>query len=446
MLIYLEAGILIVLFRIGCQRYSQTRFGFALQLLSGLWLGMGAWLAGGLLHAWVPIWQMLLLGLFLGAFIRIIDTTAHRSVRPAADLLAIGVLGLLSVVPVSVAVMTGAALMFAALGLAIDAIAGRLPRRIQAALTAVPVVVLILMGLNVQQADDFGSRLLSQDRLFPLRLAFAAPLPGERVQLKSGTIAWRLTDPAGRSGAIAILIHGNDSAGSWQPAAIALQGALLRAGYDVLSVDHPGYGASPHPNPDADASAWDPRFGLREALAYAQANERVKPPTATILVAHSMGVDTALQWLDEGIPVQDVYLFAGAITRPAPEDEDFKLFHAQRRMACCVPLATLRLIKQQFYSSAELYAHALPMNHPLVHFVRFGIEYWDVAADREPLFAAISAPKASCDFPGVSHYFNSLLLRRFILLDTRTTVRAAKLFAVAGADAASSACSGSPQL
>jgi pimeloyl-ACP methyl ester carboxylesterase len=438
MLIYAEAALLILLFRIGCLGHFQPRLGLARQLLSGLWLGIAAWIAGGLLHAWVPIWQMLVLGLCLGALIAAIRTRITVNVQPAADLLAVGALGFLSVIPVDIVLIAGAAVIFAVGGFALDGLARRLHRRTEGSLIALPVVVLALMGLNVTQSDDFGSRLLAQDPLFPLRLAFAAPLPGKRVQFKSGTIAWLLKDPVGQSRGVALYMHGNNSAGSWQPAAIAMQGALIRAGYDVLSVDHPGYGASPHPSASADWSAWDPRIGLNEALAYAH---------PSILVGHSMGVETALLWLKDGPVVQDVYLFGGAITRPpASEEEYFRLFYAQRNMPCCLPLETMRRIDQQFYGSAELYAQALPQRHAFVHFVRFGIEYWDVATDREPLYAAISAPKAACDFPGVTHYFNTLSMRRFILLDTGATVRAAKLFAATGAAATASLCSGSSQI
>jgi pimeloyl-ACP methyl ester carboxylesterase len=445
MLIYAEAALLILLVRIACLGHLQTRLGFARQLLSGLWLGVAVWMAGALLHAWVPIWQMLVLGLCLGALTAVLLVRMAVNLQPVADVLAILGLALLSVVPVDIVLITAAAVALALVGFLLDRLTRLLHRRTHAALMVLPLVVLAVLALNVRQPDDFDSRLLAQDPLFPLRLAFAAPLPGKRVQLESGTIAWLQKDPNGPARATAILIHGNHPAGSWQPTAIALQGALVRAGYDVLSVDHPGYGASPHPSASADWSDWDPRIGLRQALAYAHPKTATNEPPL-ILVAHSMGVDIALLWLEEGLPVQDVYLFAGAITRPASEEEDIKLFHMQRAMPCCIPLETMRQIRQRYYSSAELYARALPQFHPFVHFVRFGIEYWDVAVDREPLYAAISAPKAICDFPGVTHYFNTLYLRRFTLLDTRAIERAARLFAAPGAPPITSLCSQSSRL
>jgi hypothetical protein len=159
-----------------------------------------------------------------------------------------------------------------------------------------------------------------------------------------------------------------------------------------------------------------------------------------------MGVDTALQWLKEGASVQDVYLFGGATTRPviAPQD-GIQLFYAQHRIPCCLPQETLRQITERFYRSADLYALALPKSHALVHYVRFGIEYWDVAADRDVLYAAISAPKTTCNLTGVNHYLNTLSLRRFVLVDTRTTVRAGALFATRGVGSpAASPSSGLP--
>jgi pimeloyl-ACP methyl ester carboxylesterase len=298
---------------------------------------------------------------------------------------------------------------------------------VQYAIALAPVLVVGVMAISITQADDFATRLRAQDPLFPLRLAFAAPAPGQRVNLKSGAVAWMLRNPHRAQRGLIIFLHGNHPAGSWQPAAIALQGAMLRAGYDVLTVDHPGYGASSHPEPSADWTAWDPRIGLREALAFARALPAQKATPIT-LVAHSMGVDTALFWMDEGVPAKDVYLFAGAITRP-PESQqsEVELWHRQRAMACCIAPETMREVRSRFYADATVYAQALPADHPTLHFARFGIEYPDVAVDREPLFAALSAPKLVCDVPGVTHYINTLSIRRFVLLDTAATEEVAGL-------------------
>lgn len=85
-------------------------------------------------------------------------------------------------------------------------------------------------------------------------------------------------------------------------------------------------------------------------------------------------------------------------------------------------------IRDEFYGGGDRFAAALGENHAPVHFVRFGIEHADVTRNREPLYAAITEPKELCDFDGVSHYFNTLSVRGFVLLDTLTVRRTAELF------------------
>lgn len=236
-----------------------------------------------------------------------------------------------------------------------------------------------------------------------------------------------LRTPADKPRGTAILLHGNDTLASWQPAALALQGSLIRAGYDVLSVDHAGYGASRAPDRNAGWTAWDPTIGPQEALQYLRSG-KARAPT-TIVIGHSMGVDVALQWLSDGLDVQAEYLFGGSIDRPGPESKWISIFHAQRHMRCCIPLQTMRRVRDSFYSGADHFALALPPRHPTVHFVRFGIEYADVMRDREPLYADIPAPKTAHDFAGVTHYFNTLSLRgRFVLIDTLAVKRTAAIF------------------
>ena len=93
-----------------------------------------------------------------------------------------------------------------------------------------------------------------------------------------------------------------------------------------------------------------------------------------------------------------------------------------------MPLEKMRMIRDHFHGAAVRFAAALPPGHAVVHFIRFGLEYEDVARDREPLYAAISAPKTVCDFAGVTHYFNTLSLRNFALIDTLAIKRTAAIF------------------
>ncbi len=434
-LVIAEAALLIILFRIACAGTLQPQAGLHRHLAAGLWLGMAAWIAGALLEAWVPLWQMLLIGLAAGVGASAVQPWMKWATRPAADLFVIAALGTLSVVPIAWVRLTAAAAAFMAAGYALDRLTRRVTVRAQRILWLMPVALTVLMGLSVRQEEDFGSRLLAQDPLFPMRLALAAPLPGMRVPLPSGAAAWLLTVPEGKPVGTAIFLHGNNPGAARQPAAIALQGALLRAGFNAMTVEMPGYGASPNPSAAAAVDEWDPTVGPREALAYINTTGRTSP-NSTIVVGHSAGVDIALLWLRNGVTVQETYLFSGTIGGPplSPEDAT-RIFQRERRIPCCMLDQTVKQIDDRFYAGADRYAAELPPNHALIQFVKMEIEYADVAAGRQPLYAAIPAPKAACTLAGVTHYMNTLALRRFTLVDTYTVKRLARLFSAPGTSA-----------
>jgi hypothetical protein len=439
-LVISEAALVILLFRIACASNFQRQSGLPRHILAGLWLGTAAWIAGALLYAWVPLWQMLSIGLAAGVGVFLLQPRLKLATRPAADLFVIAALGTLSVVPIAWVRVTAAAAAFMAVGYALDRLTRRLTLRAQLILSIMPVALTVLMGLWVMQPEDFGSRLLARDPLFPMRLVLAAPLPGDRVWLPSGAAAWLLTVPGDKSVGTAIFLHGNNPGAARQPAAIALQGALLRAGFDVMTVEMPGYGASPHPSADAALDAWDPTVGPQEAFAYIRATRRTKS-ASTVIVGHSAGVEVALQWLTSGVTTQEAFLFSGTIAgAPLSIEDAAKLFHRERQIPCCIPDQTVKQIIDRFYASADRYAAELPRTHALIQFVEMGIEYPDVAADRHLLYEAISAPKAACTFAGVTHYMNTLALRRFTLVDTGTVKRLARLFSAPGASADPDCC------
>jgi hypothetical protein len=440
MLVISEAAVVILLFRIAYAGGVHPQSGLRRHIVAGLWLGVAVWIAGALLHGWVPLWQMLLIGIAGGVGVSVLQPRLKLATRPAADFFVIAALGTLSVVPIAWIRVAAAAAAFMAAGYALDRLTRWLTPRAQRILLVMPVALTVLMGLSVTQQDDFGSRLLAQDPLFPMRLALAAPLPGERVRLPSGAAARLLKVPGDKSVGTAIFLHGNHPGAARQPAAIALQGALLRAGFDAMTVETPGYGASPHPSADAALDSWDPTVGPREALAYIHASRRTNS-TYTIIVGHSMGADIALHWLKSGVMAQEAYLFSGTIAGPPLSAADAaKLFHQERRIPCCMPDQTIKQINDRFYASADRYAAELPQTHALIQFVEMGIEYSDVAAGRQPLYMAISAPKAACTLAGVTHYMNTLNLRRFTLVDTRAVKRLARLFSAPGASADPGRC------
>jgi pimeloyl-ACP methyl ester carboxylesterase len=430
------AVVLVVAFRSACLGVPRPPVKVRVQVLSGLWLGLATWCVGALIQAWIPLWQVLLLGLALSALVAALPPKMSAKARVAADFVAISALRPMSVIPVSIANVFAAAAVFTAAGFALDALTGRMSPLIRRRLLALPAMILVLLGITVTQVKDFGWQLLAQQPRFLLRLALVAPNPGARVHVEPNCGTWILWTPIHPSRGTAMLLHGNDPLASQQPAAVALQGALLRSGYDVISVDHPGYGATPLPPANADWKAWDPTICPAQTLDYLHSTNNARAP-ATIVVAHSMGVDVALSLgLNRSTDIQAEYLFGGSIDRPRPPEIGWiKEFLQQRGMPCCVSLQTIRRVRDQFYSGADRFALGLPPGHPLVHFIRFGIEYDDVARVRELLYNDISSPKTACDLSGVTHYFNtlslrfkSLLLPGFVLIDTLAVKRTADIF------------------
>ncbi len=362
----------------------------------------------------------------------------QRYARLAADFLIIAVLGVLSAIPVQPELVIAASFAFATASFVLDRIrAWLISSRLSPLLLAAPIVVVLALGVQVRQPGDFGSRLLDEDLLFPFRLALVIPSAGERLPLEDGTGAWLLETPLDESRGTAIVLHGNHRLGSRQPSGLVLQGALLSAGYDVLSVDHPGFGASAAPPAGADWHAWDPTHGVVEALRYL--DDRNGP---SHWKRSWWGTRWAWMWRSNSPrmahPVGAVYLWGGALDRPYGPNW-VSGFHRERNIPCCLPPASLNRIRDEFYGGGDRFAAALPEPHAPVHFVRFGIEHADVTRDREPLYAAISEPKRLCDFNSVSHYFNTLAIRGFVLIDTLTVRRTTEIFVITSAARTSSA-------
>ncbi len=89
------AIVLALLFRLACVSGSRV----SIQLKPGCLAGdrrVDSWRAS---MAWVPIWQMLLLGLLLAAGTATVRAKLSMNVQPAADFIAVAAMAFLSVTP-----------------------------------------------------------------------------------------------------------------------------------------------------------------------------------------------------------------------------------------------------------------------------------------------------------------------------------------------------------
>jgi pimeloyl-ACP methyl ester carboxylesterase len=393
------------------------------QLASFTVCALGAWLVGTGFDLWTPWWPVFPAALAGCVLARFLGNAISRFLLDAGVMAAFCWLAL-----PQPSDRTAAALIagYALAGGLADFTAARLwrvPRTlpIAVALVAVGALGMSLIWIIYKKASPTPQSLLS--------MGVMRADAGERIDLASGGVAW--FRPIG-GGKPALLLHGNHSTGSHQPSAAALRRALLGAGYSVLSVDHIGYGASPHPPIGAPVEQWDPLLNVREALEYLHWKMGDQP---VLVVGHSMGTGDALRAAAIGRNLRATMLFGSGLRASDDRDEYwYQRFHKERRIGRSkLDFAKWREIRDRYYDTGAA-AQRLPAGHAPVIFVRFGYEHSDIAARRDALFDLITPPKLLVSHEGASHYLNSLAAPRgLIVADVREDRRlAAEIGAWAG--------------
>jgi pimeloyl-ACP methyl ester carboxylesterase len=219
------------------------------------------------------------------------------------------------------------------------------------------------------------------------------------------------------------LFHGNNALGSDQRAAVALRQALLHAGFVVLSVDHPGYGASPPPQDLLELTAWDSLATSQAALEFLRQQDGIE---RIVLIGHSMGCKDVLRMLAAGVRVDSAVIFGAGLMDGSDRDQYwYERFHRDRRLVERLPPELVVSIRQEYYNN-ELLARGMPADHPTVYFVRFGHEHDNIKATRDELFELIPGSKVLVDYDA-THYFNTYESAGLVLLDTRATRSAGRL-------------------
>jgi pimeloyl-ACP methyl ester carboxylesterase len=214
------------------------------------------------------------------------------------------------------------------------------------------------------------------------------------------------------------LFHGANPEGSKQSSAIVLRRALLEAGFVVLAVDHPGYGASPAPSVDADIVAWDP---LPTVLASLNTLRGLPNIDWIIAVGHSLGVTDILRLLHTKQDLRAVIVFGAALGDSTDSgDYWYKRFHTDRKMDKWIPLDRVLKIQERFYEDGRLLQDIYPQ-HPPIIFARFGLEWSKIAATRDAWYESIPGRKSLWDLNNSTHYFNSKKFMDLVVCDTRVT-------------------------
>lgn len=387
------------------------------------------WGAAGGLGAWSPLWPAIVGGA-AGAAVEWRRRSAPG--RVALDVLVVWTLVLLSVpslrpVPAIVAVVG-----LTAMGLVVDKATERLPG-VGRAVALLAALLVVYGGIGparglLDQAARMESDVSAVSyalRLLP-NLGVTDGCRGERVQLPGGAVAWLDRGPGRGPHPGALLFHGNDPRASHQAAACVLRRALTGAGYTVLAVDHPGYGASPSPDPRAGTESWDPLPVARAALRELRGRGVTDPVLA---VGHSMGTSDVLRLLAAEPAPTLAAILGGALDDP-PERQPYwyDRFHRMRSLDERVPWEKWREIHDRYYDKGGA-AGRLSAEHPPVLFVTFGVEHANLMAGRGLLYRRIPGPRTRVHLSGVSHYFSTARTDGLILGDTKAARDVARMFA-----------------
>lgn len=404
---------------------------------------LGSWLAISAAGAWFPVWPALALGL-AGALLelavdvgrgRVVEgagrprpagtaeaaggvPSARRTLRVGADLLLVLAAGLASVPPLPLLPLLGLALVIAGLGWGVDRAAGRLPGRPR---LAAAVVLPLLLAAGYHALARGGDGLRSMFEVWP-HVGVTPSCEGERITLSTGAAGWMDRPPPETPSTAALVFHGANPAGSRQPAACVLRRALATTGLLVLSVDHPGYGLSPPPGADAPVSGWNPLPTGRAALDRLRERDGVRNVLA---IGHSMGAGDVIRLLETEPPLQGAVLFGAGLKEPDACDEYwYGRFHEDRGLAYRVPPERWCEIMRDVYA-LEPRARDLPGGHPPLLFVRFGIEWPDLAGNRDSLYRMLPEPKSAWTFEESTHYFSSYATKGVLVGDVRVARRLA---------------------
>jgi pimeloyl-ACP methyl ester carboxylesterase len=379
---------------------------------------MATWAAAGVAGVAFPIWPVLLLAL-MGAVLE------QRTSDPTW--MATGDVALLLVASVFAVPVPGSATLLAlAGGLAVVWTVAEAWARLTPVLLRHTTVLVGLLAVLVLTLRFVGP----SDPLAPVlamapHLSVSAPCEGTRVELEGGSVAWHHRPRGGGPFPGALVLHGAHPQGSRQPATCSLVRALLHGGFAVLAVDHPGYGDSPAPGPDAPVEVWDPLPTHLAGLRWLDGHPSVSE--VELLAGHSMGGTDAVRLLAARPDIPRTFLFGAGLTDPSERDRYWHdRFHSDRGLEHRVPFERWLAIRDRYYSFRAA-VEELPGDHGHVVFVHFGLEWDNIRASRDDAYESIPGSKEEWRMEDASHYFNTLNWNGLPAADTRVMRRLARV-------------------
>lgn len=389
--------------------------------LSG-WLScmVGMWLLASAAGAWSPLWIALALAA-AGSAIHLGSRSAWTFV--AFDVAAIVVFSLVALPRLDNVTLLLVAAGAGCAGYFMDRAAILLHWKLRLGIHAVQCLgIVTAVAAFVQVAPTMP--VFAWHAASPaawLHIAVAPTPQVRRTELVGGVVAWierpRKNGPAPG----AVFFHGAHRDGAHQPAAKVVRRALLDAGFVVISLDHPGFGASPLPNED-HVEAWDPLPAKEEALRLAREAADDRP---VIVVGHSMGCLDVMRALAVHTDIDAALLFGGAVNVPRPDDEEWaERFYVDRQITEPMEPELITEIRKRLYD-AHVIASALPDDLPPVLFVHFGIEHENVVIGRDHLAAMFPNELTHWHFHGATHYFNAWRRGGVLVGDRRVASRLA---------------------
>lgn len=384
---------------------------------------VATWLAVGSVGTAAPLW----VGLLAGATgVLVCQATEWERWLLIVDVAVVltGVAVAVPAVPVSLALLQ--AVVLVAAWAALHAIFATDSR----AVWALAVVGGLASAYGLQKVGGAAlDRPLYEVRDAALHFAVVPRCEGDSLSLPEGQVAWRADSRDGDRG-LALLFHGADPGGSRQPTACGVRRALRDRGFDVLALDHPGYGSSAAPDSAAPIEQWDPLQAVDAAL---RSVGEEQAPLRPLVVGHSMGAVDATRLMARASEMSGVILIGAALSPSDTFSEYwYDRFHEDRGLRYRLSRGKYQRIANRYYDASNALS-ALGPRHPPVKFVEVENEHENLLVGRREFYDQLPGEKTRVRLEGATHYLNTFRIPVIdaLALDTRVLDRLGEAIAEA---------------